>query len=113
MHEQNMTRLQAAFEKFDGGNPHVWDYFVRFAFEAIERGHKRLSTKLIIERIRWEVYMTTASDDDFKINNNHAPYYARKWRIKFPVYAAFFTIRRVPADYEILPAVDPTDDHTY
>ena len=100
MHECDMTRLQAEFEKFDRNNPHVWKYFVRFAFQAISRGHRHLSTKLIIERIRWEIYMSTTSDDDFKINNNHAPYYARKWIRRYPDYATFFAIRRVAADYD-------------
>lgn len=96
-----MTRLQAEFEKFDRENPHVWTYFVRFAFQAISHGRKRLSVALIIERIRWEVYITTTSDtDDFKINNNHRAYYARKWKRRYPDYTTFFAIRRVAADYD-------------
>ena len=97
-----MSRLQAAFNKFDKDNPHVWNYFVQFAFQAIDRGHKHLSTKLIIERIRWEIYMTTISDDEFKICNNHTPYYARKWNREYPIYSTFFEIRRVDSDYDFL-----------
>jgi hypothetical protein len=97
-----MNRLRAAFEKFDRENPHVWTYFTRFAFQAISRGHRRLSVALLIERIRWEIYMTTTSDGFFKINNNHRAYYARKWMHLFPQYSKFFAIRRVPADFENL-----------
>lgn len=67
-----MRDLQTEFENFDRENPHVWHYLVRFANEALARGRTKLS--LVIERIRWGVYDTTLSDDDFKINNNHRAY---------------------------------------
>jgi hypothetical protein len=88
-----MKDLQAEFDKFDHENPHVWQYFVRFAFQAIHRGRSRLSARLIIERIRWEIYMTTNTEEEFKINNNHTPYYARKWQQRFPDHTTFFEIR--------------------
>lgn len=95
-----MSRLQAEFEAFDRQNPRVWEYFILFAFQAIDRGRKHLSVALIVERIRWEIYLTTTSDDLFKINNNHRAYYARKWKRTFPNHASFFRIRRIASDYE-------------
>lgn len=90
-----MKDLYEEFAVFDQDNPGIWQLFVRFANEAIAAGHYRLGVSLIIERIRWEVYVATKSDDDFKINNNHRAYYARKWIEAYPEYANFFEIRRV------------------
>ena len=89
------TRLQREFNEFDKANPNVWKLFKRFAFQALQRGYTRFSVSSIYERIRWEVKMTTLSNDDFKINNNHRAYYARKWNAKYPHLAKFFEIRTV------------------
>lgn len=90
-----MKDLIAEFEKFDGENPRLWALFCRFCDQAITAGRRKLGVSLIIERIRWEVFITTKSDDDFKINNNHRAYYARKWLATHPEYPGFFEIRRV------------------
>ena len=71
--------LTEKFQKFDQENPHIYNLFTRFAFEAIAAGHKTLSASLIVERIRWEVDVVTQSDDPFKINNNHRAFYSRKF----------------------------------
>lgn len=73
-----MHKIESAFLEFDRKNPHVWALFCRFAQQMIERGHKTLSAKLIFERMRWEVMMTT-TDPSYKLNNNFTAYYARKW----------------------------------
>ena len=36
-------------------NPQVWQYFEKFALEAVGLGRKKVSHWLIINRIRWEV----------------------------------------------------------
>jgi hypothetical protein len=90
-----VSRLRREFEAFDAANPQIWDLFVRFTFMAIRAGKKKGSISLITERIRWEVYIETASNDEFKINNNHRAYYARKWQKLYPEYADFFETRRL------------------
>lgn len=90
-----MKDLLAEFRKFDEENPFVWEYFKRFAEQAIQRGRTKLSGQLIIERIRWEIYIITQSDDDFKINNNHTAYYVRKWLELYKDREGYFEIRRV------------------
>lgn len=92
--------LQAKFEEFDKANPRIWWLFNIFAQQAINAGRTRCGAKLIIERIRWEVYVVTKSEDDFKICNNHTAYYARKWLAQHRNYPDFFQLRenqgRVP-----------------
>lgn len=78
-----MSELEIAFAAFDDANPEVWELFRRFAAEAIEAGHVRLSASLIIERIRWETTVVTTTADVLKLNNNFTAYYARKWNRMF------------------------------
>lgn len=73
-------------------NPHVWDLFQRFTFEAINAGYDHYSTNSVIERIRWHSEIETRGDK-FKINNNHAPYYARYFHHMYPQHDGFFRTR--------------------
>lgn len=71
--------LAEKFDKFDTENPGVYFLFKRFANDLINLGRKKLSAALIVERIRWEVNISTVSDDVFKLSNNHTAFYARKF----------------------------------
>ena len=64
-----MSRLEDKFIKFHAQNPHVWREFKRLAFDALEKGHRNYSAKLIIEMIRWESKIETEKVDSFKILN--------------------------------------------
>lgn len=75
---------------YDHGNPLVWEYFVLFTFEMIEKGYKRIGSKMIFERIRWE---TMIKGDPFKVNNNYTPYYARKFEREYPQHKGIFSKR--------------------
>lgn len=94
--EKSEARLR--FERFDAANPMVWELFVKFSRTALRAGRKALSSKLIVERIRWEVYVTTKSEDEFKINNNWTAFYARKFMARYPEYKGFFRTRSSGAD---------------
>lgn len=77
--------------KYDRENPMVWEMFKKFALELIERGYERIGAKMIFERIRWET--TVAGNDQFKINNNYTPYYARKFEQVYPQHSEVFSKR--------------------
>lgn len=90
-----MTEEQryAAFEKFHKANPDVWELFLEFAFVAINRGRK-VGARLIGERIRWQkLIVIRRTEKKFKLNNNHLPFYARKFVERFPEHAGLFEIR--------------------
>jgi hypothetical protein len=70
-------------------NPHVYRLFKEFTFQAISRGHKRLSAWLVVNRIRWETSVETLGGD-FKISNNFIAYYARLFMEEFPLHRGFF-----------------------
>jgi hypothetical protein len=88
------SRLQQAFDEFDAENPEVWKEFRRIAFELIEKGFKRYGAKAIFEVIRYKKAIET-NGSEFKLNNNLAAYYARKFINLYPNHADFFQTRKV------------------
>ena len=80
------------FEKFDRENPEVFSLYCRFALQALKQGAKRLSGRLIYERIRWETTVVT-TDRDYKLNDHHLPHYNRKFVSAYPHFADYFEFR--------------------
>lgn len=92
-----MTRYEqmlARFKEYDQQNPNVWKLFVKFTNQLIGKGYKNHSAVAVIQRIRWE---TSVIDGDvikeWKINNDHIPFYARKFMLFNPVHNGFFRTR--------------------
>jgi len=52
MNRQEEMRQQVT--DFHRRHPEVWELFVKFTFEMINRGYKNYSVNAIFERIRWE-----------------------------------------------------------
>ena len=86
-----------AFDTFDRENPHIWRLFCRFTMNLIAVGWKHYSARTVIHRIRWHVD-TQTNDPCFKINNNHSPFYARKFMAQYPQHDGFFHTRDAEAD---------------
>ena len=78
-------------------NPHVYQMFERFAFEAIRKGHEHLSAWLIVNRIRWESTVVTKGED-FKVSNDFIAYYARLFHALNPEHAGFFKTHKLKED---------------
>ncbi len=70
-------------------NPHVWDLFRKYTFQAINAGRRNYSVNAIFERIRWHTDIETKGDS-FKISNNHRAYYARYFHVMHPEHDGFF-----------------------
>jgi hypothetical protein len=75
-------------------NPHVYELFKRFTWQAINSGHKHLSAWLIVNRIRWETSIETKGDD-FKISNDFIAFYSRLFMHEFPQYQGFFRTKQL------------------
>mgnify|MGYP003674574351 CR=1 FL=1 len=91
--ETRNAEMRRDFEVFDKKHPKVWDLFVRFTMDRINRGYKHYSVNGIFERIRWETAEAITGTDQFKLNNNHRPFYARRFMLLFPRYDGFFYTR--------------------
>jgi len=86
---------KSAFEIYDEQHPQIWKAFERFTFEAMKRGFKNYGAKSIIELIRWHTGVNAEFPEGFKISNNHAPDYARKFMRVHPEHDGYFRIKKL------------------
>ena len=89
-----MTDLKKRFDKWDVENPEVYELFKRFTFEAINKGHTKLSAWMIANRIRWETSIVTTGND-YKISNDFIALFARKFMEDYPLHDGFFRTKQM------------------
>ena len=86
--------LRNQFIKYHTAHPEVYRMFRYFTFELINAGRKNSSVAMIIERIRWESSVNPVDPEkEFKIANDHKPFYARLFMYHYPRHNEFFRIR--------------------
>ncbi|MEY2702806.1 MAG: hypothetical protein RLY43_1444 [Bacteroidota bacterium] len=90
----NGITIKQGFEKFHAENPRVFDLFVEQVNLALKRGKKKLSAKMIINWIRWNVFLET-TDKHFKINDAYQSYYAREFAKRNPHLSNIFEFRKL------------------
>ena len=84
------------FDQFDAANPEVYSTLVRLAREWVTlTGSDSLGIAALYERTRWEIAIRT-DDPEFKLNNNHKTFYARKIMRQEPDLAGLFKRRSSP-----------------
>lgn len=92
--ELNGKTIREGFEEFNKDNPHIYQEFEKQALMAIDKGRTKISSKLIINWIRWNEYLLS-SDKNFKINDAYQSYYARHFADKHPAYKDVFSFRKL------------------
>ena len=92
--DKSFAQRRAEFDQWHKENPSIWKHFERFAMEAVYKKRTKISHWLIINRIRWEVYIVTTGED-FKISNDYIAFYARLWREKYPMHKDLFNVKRM------------------
>lgn len=97
--ERPFNNLEAAFWRFHFANPSVYELFDQFTRQSLKAGRKNFSATIVFERIRWATMVETVDSPDFKVSNNHRPYYARLWMRNNPEHEGFFIIHAVKKDY--------------
>ena len=90
------------FQEYHQENPDIYQAFKKITFQLIDNGRTYYGAKGIIEVIRYDriigavSYATEDQDSlEFKINNNYAPDYARKFMVDYPLYNNFFKLRQL------------------
>ena len=74
------------FKEFHAKNPLVYKMFKRYFIQLIDKSRgKPLGSKLAFERTKFEI-LTTHKVDQYKINNDFAPAYARLFIKENPAY---------------------------
>lgn len=97
--EMTGKTIADAWLDFHRKNPKIYQQFVKYALYLLKqtKHRKKISGILIINRIRWEVFIRTADEamEEYKINENYAPYYTRLFIKQFPQFADRFELRKL------------------
>jgi len=93
-----MNRLEEMRDQcqvFHVEHPEVWDLFVQFTTEKIEKGFTNYSARGIFHRIRWETDKPNYHGGyEFKLNDHYSPFYSRRFMRVYPKYDGFFRTRQ-------------------
>jgi len=87
------------FREYFNQNPQIYVEYKKVAYNLINRGYKRLSSKFIFEIVRYNT--NVSGNDGFKINNIYTADYARQFEKDHQQYAGYFT-KRFVKDKEIV-----------
>ena len=87
-----ISPLERQFREFHGKNPEVYNELLENALKLKRAGREVYGIKSLIEVVRWHRNISTRGDD-FKINNNFAPYYARLIMSRVSELDGFFNLR--------------------
>ncbi|MGV1049171.1 MAG: hypothetical protein ACOYD4_11685 [Solirubrobacterales bacterium] len=96
-YEKSQTPAER-FQAFHDKNPWIYDALLGLALDMRSRGVTKWGIKAALEVVRWQ-YTIRTNTDDFKINNNYAPYYARVIMANEAGLAGFFEIRKMHGDW--------------
>jgi hypothetical protein len=104
-HAATGKSIQDAFLEYHTVNPEVYVWFKKLAFKAIKIGKKKVSFKLIMNVIRWEIYLKTYDPNPldtptlplktFKINDAFGSRYARLFVRDYPHLESFIDLREL------------------
>lgn len=89
---------ERSFLEFHEKNPLVYATLVDLARRAKRQGRDKLAIDMLHSVARWNHWMAVdraASKDDFLLNNNHRPYYARLIMLQEPELFRLLDVRRI------------------
>lgn len=92
-YEDGMT-LREKWWAFHCANLHVYATLRAMAFELKERGFQKASIALLWERLRWESYIRTQGEGEYKLSNNHRAFYSRFLMAREPELQGFFMLKK-------------------
>lgn len=93
MTETRNEEMREQCQKFHQAHPEVWDLFVQYTQQMINKGYKNYSAQSVFERIRWEKDAGGDGTTTFKINNNFVAFYSRRYMRMYPEHDGFFRLR--------------------
>jgi phosphoribosylanthranilate isomerase len=83
------------FVEYLRDNLHVWRAFVRETFKVRAKRFKHHSSKAIVHDMRHNSSVVEVGSG-WKLNNNHTPYLARLFDLRFPGLAGMWEFRDTP-----------------
>lgn len=93
--KEKLSREQS-FKRFHSANPQVYRTLAMRALNLQRMGFTSYGLRTLWEVTRWEMHrerMRTGVGEQFDMDNNHVPYYARMLMRDYPQLQGFFEIR--------------------
>ena len=92
--ELNGVSIREAFIEFHRKNPKLYLEFEKQAYRAINAGKTKISSKMILNYIRWNVFIET-TDKMFRVNDAFTALYARLFISLHPEHEDKFEVRKL------------------
>ena len=89
------TQAQERFDKFNEAHPEVLRELRTLAVQMKRRGFESYSIMTLYGAARYR--LSLESGEDFKLNNNYMPFYARRLMETTPELRGFFETRELRA----------------
>ncbi len=106
------SMLEQKFWQFHDTHPEVYWYLLDFANEWKRQSPDRqCGIKMLFERVRWELTINYHHNSEVKLNNNHAPFYARLLMRNNPNLDGLFKIRKQKIPSTLTPDQDGLEDN--
>ena len=86
------------FARFHQDNPQVYSMLVSLARDLRARRSRKLGIGMLFEVLRWQYYVQTNSEEEYKLNNNYRAQYARLIMEQEPDLHEAFNTRPSQAD---------------
>jgi hypothetical protein len=85
--------IDVRFARWAAKNPDIIELLLKFAIEAKQAGSNRFGIAAIVQRVRWEINLTSRGDEPFKISNDFTSRLARLLMQMDPILEGFFELR--------------------
>lgn len=88
------------FQQYHQANPHLYELYKSIALELIRQNRKVIGSAHIFQKMRYE-YQFKTDGSPFKIDNNFAPMYARKFVLEHPQFGHLFKFKQLKGSLAI------------
>lgn len=106
-----VNEYDARYRFWRATHPECFALFLRFAQQLCDKG-RRFGTRLIIERVRWEVHMHIEKDaEGYRLNDHLTPYLARDLIRHMPALADLIETRVLGSERHPARPLDADDPH--
>lgn len=86
--------LTERFENFHRRNPHFYDAIVKLARRFRAKTGRTCGIQRLFEIARFDIEMELVGDEEFRVNNDYAAFYARLIMASEADLVEFFNLRR-------------------
>lgn len=82
------------FQQYHQANPHLYELYKSIAMQLIQQNRRVIGSAHIFQKMRYE-YQFKTDGSPFKIDNNFATMYSRKFVLEHPQYGHLFKFKHL------------------